>query len=286
MGKMFLGFGGSFGISGGGGGGNVTTSGLSAKQIPVATSANNIEDSPMFYDGGNGFGMSLPGASATGTILEINATDGGFLVPRLTKVQREAIATPANGLQVFQTDATPGFFYYDGATATWTRLGGGITTSGLTATIFPIATAANNIENGSLSVAANVLKNGYVKGFATNHLVGLTAGGGPPTIATVAGQTTAATISGTDMAGTIDITFDAAVTPNTVVANVTFGEVYSSVPGMIMIQQISTPIVGTINSQPTVLPANRFTTNFEIRTRGAVTGLAFSTMQLVYIVIQ
>lgn len=272
----------------GAGGGNVTTSGLSAKQIPVATSANNIEDSPMFYDGGNGFGMSLPGPSATGTILEINATDGGLLVPRLTKVQREAIATPANGLLVFQTDATPGFFYYDGATATWTRLGGGITTSGLTSAVLPIATAANNVENSSMSVAANLLKNGYDKGFATNHLAGLQPGGGVTTISIVVGQTTAATISGTDLAGTIDLTVIRNPGINTVVANVLFATTYASVPSMVLLFQISNPYIGIEASQLTVLPADRLTTGFAIRTRDDITGYtgAPTDMTFVYIVIQ
>ena len=32
----------------------------------------------------------------------------------MTKTQRDAIATPAIGLLIYQTNSTPGFYYYDG----------------------------------------------------------------------------------------------------------------------------------------------------------------------------
>lgn len=47
---------------------------------------------------------------------EVESTTKGLLIPRMTEAQRTAIATPANGLLVYQTDATPGFYYYDGTT--------------------------------------------------------------------------------------------------------------------------------------------------------------------------
>lgn len=47
---------------------------------------------------------------------EVESTSKGLLIPRMTEAQRTAIATPANGLLVYQTDATPGFYYYDGTT--------------------------------------------------------------------------------------------------------------------------------------------------------------------------
>ncbi|MBN4062528.1 hypothetical protein JYU20_04950, partial [Bacteroidales bacterium AH-315-I05] len=37
-------------------------------------------------------------------------------------VQRDAIVSPATGLLIYQTDATPGFYYYNGS---WTQMGGG-----------------------------------------------------------------------------------------------------------------------------------------------------------------
>ncbi|MFC3813265.1 fibrobacter succinogenes major paralogous domain-containing protein [Lacihabitans lacunae] len=52
--------------------------------------------------------------------LEIESTTKGLLTPRMTEAQRTAIASPANGLVVYQTDATAGFYFYDGTT--WSRL--------------------------------------------------------------------------------------------------------------------------------------------------------------------
>ena len=52
-----------------------------------------------------------PDASAT---LEVRSTAGGLLLPRLTSAQRVAIAAPAAGLLVFQTDNSPSVYYFDG----------------------------------------------------------------------------------------------------------------------------------------------------------------------------
>ena len=72
-----------------------------------------------------GVGTSSPDNSAK---LDVTATDGGLLIPRMTEVQRDAIATPAIGLMIFQTDGTVGFYYYDGAA--WTAIGSGSGSTG------------------------------------------------------------------------------------------------------------------------------------------------------------
>ena len=59
-----------------------------------------------------GMGTTTPDASAK---LDISATDKGLLIPRMTKVQRGAIGTPAIGLLIYQTDDTTGFHYYTGS---------------------------------------------------------------------------------------------------------------------------------------------------------------------------
>ncbi len=48
-----------------------------------------------------GIGTSSPDASSA---LDVTSTDKGFLMPRMTTVQREAITSPANGLMVFDVD--------------------------------------------------------------------------------------------------------------------------------------------------------------------------------------
>ena len=74
-----------------------------------------------------GIGTATPDPSAA---LDIRATsnDKGLLIPRLTISQRNAISgsvSPANGLLIFQTDSTPGFYYYSTVSASWVLLGTG-----------------------------------------------------------------------------------------------------------------------------------------------------------------
>lgn len=61
--------------------------------------------------GSVGIGTTTPNSSAK---LEIKSTNKGLLIPRMTQAQRNAIASPANGLLIYQTDNNPGFYYYNG----------------------------------------------------------------------------------------------------------------------------------------------------------------------------
>ena len=69
-----------------------------------------------------GIGTGTPAPSAQ---LEINSTSKGLLIPRLTSAQRVAVVSPANGLQVYDTN-TNSFWYYKGST--WVEM----TTAGTT----------------------------------------------------------------------------------------------------------------------------------------------------------
>ena len=64
-----------------------------------------------------GIGTTTPDASS---VLEMQATDKGVLVPRMTTVQRTAIASPANALLVYDTDFN--CFYYFVTTTGWQNL--------------------------------------------------------------------------------------------------------------------------------------------------------------------
>lgn len=55
---------------------------------------------------------SEPHSSA---ILDVKSSDQGVLIPRMTADQRSLIASPATGLLVYQTNATQGFYYFDGS---------------------------------------------------------------------------------------------------------------------------------------------------------------------------
>ncbi|MEQ9656965.1 tail fiber domain-containing protein, partial [Fulvivirga sp.] len=59
----------------------------------------------------------------TSSVLDINSTTKGILVPRLTTVQRDAIASPATGLMVYNS-TTNGFNFFNGSI--WTSFGGGV----------------------------------------------------------------------------------------------------------------------------------------------------------------
>ncbi len=56
----------------------------------------------------------------TSAMLDISSTTKGFLTPRMTKAQRNAIALPATGLIIFQTGPdSAGFHYYNGTQWSW-----------------------------------------------------------------------------------------------------------------------------------------------------------------------
>lgn len=92
-------------------------------QIVLTPGNGNV---PWFvkFTGNNGLinaaGTSVSSLSVnTSAAFEINGTAGGLLLPRLTKTQRDAIASPAAGLAIYQTDNTPGLRVYNGTN--WMR---------------------------------------------------------------------------------------------------------------------------------------------------------------------
>ena len=89
-----------------------------------------------------GIGTSNPDPSA---LLDLNATDKGVLVPRLSTAQRIAIVNPANGLMVYDTNLDC-FFYFIASTSTWNNLcsGGGSGTPGATGATGPAGPAGAN----------------------------------------------------------------------------------------------------------------------------------------------
>src|SRR6476660_4882769 len=60
--------------------------------------------------GSAGIGTTTPNASS---ILEVKSTTKGVLIPRMTKTQRDAIASPVQGLLIYQTNSTPGLYYFE-----------------------------------------------------------------------------------------------------------------------------------------------------------------------------
>jgi hypothetical protein len=67
---------------------------------------------------------TTPPARSNSAVFELNSTNQGLLVPRLTTVQRTAIATPANGLLVFDITLSR-LYFYDAAVPAWIPVGTG-----------------------------------------------------------------------------------------------------------------------------------------------------------------
>ncbi|HRC32851.1 MAG TPA: tail fiber domain-containing protein [Bacteroidia bacterium] len=113
-------------------------------------------------NGSAGIGTNAPAASS---LLEIKSTTKGMLIPRMTSTQRNAIAAPATGLLIYQTNSTPGFYYYTGTawTAIKTTAGWGLNgNSGTSITNFigtkdakPLQFKVNNQLSGKLDYSAN-----------------------------------------------------------------------------------------------------------------------------------
>ncbi|MES2772932.1 MAG: fibrobacter succinogenes major paralogous domain-containing protein [Bacteroidota bacterium] len=72
-----------------------------------------------------GIGTSAPEASAQ---LDVRSTTKGFLPPRMTDTQRVAIAAPADGLLVYQTNKQNGLYFFKAGV--WTRLSDATTSAG------------------------------------------------------------------------------------------------------------------------------------------------------------
>ena len=65
-----------------------------------------------------GIGTINPDVSA---ILHLESTTKGFVAPRMTTAQRLAIASPTNGLMVFDTNVGC-YFFYNSISTSWQNL--------------------------------------------------------------------------------------------------------------------------------------------------------------------
>jgi hypothetical protein len=107
------------GAGGGGGGGTIGGGGTLNYLCKFTPDGLNIGNS-MFFDNGisAGLGTITPDASA---LLDLTSTTQGFLSPRMTTIQRDAIITPVNALLIYNT-TTLSFNYYNGLT--WIEFSG------------------------------------------------------------------------------------------------------------------------------------------------------------------
>lgn len=113
-------------------------------------------------NGSVGIGTENPDNSA---ILHLQSDSKGLLVPVITQNQRNAIANPATGLLIYQSDNTPGFYFYNGtawssisAAAVYWQPGGNTLTEPSSTFIgtlnnYPFGIYTNNTER--LKIAQN-----------------------------------------------------------------------------------------------------------------------------------
>ena len=112
------------------------------KKIAVVLGFTALVSFVAFAQNNVGIGTNTPDASS---MLDVQSTSQGVLVPRMTTAQRLAITTPANGLLVYDTNFDC-FFYYIAATTTWQNM---CTSTSSTGPTGPTGPAGSNGVTGA-----------------------------------------------------------------------------------------------------------------------------------------
>ena len=88
----------------------------------LSSTATLVESPDMNIGAGVGSSLALGGTLAASAILQADSTSKGFLAPRMTLAERDAIVSPATGLQVYNTSSNK-LNVYNGTS--WTDVGSG-----------------------------------------------------------------------------------------------------------------------------------------------------------------
>jgi len=140
---------------------------MGKRVLRIAVGAAALLVSSVWAQQNVGIGTNTPHPTA---LLELYSTSKGLLIPRMTQAERNAISSPATGLLIYQTDNTPGFYYWNGTA--WIPLlssssGGGLfwslTGNSITGTEFlgttnnqPLVIRTNNTERMRITATGNV----------------------------------------------------------------------------------------------------------------------------------
>jgi predicted heme/steroid binding protein len=90
------------------------TAGYLAKFSATSAIANSV-----LFEGSSSIGLGTASIDAS-ALFQMDSTSKGFLPPRMTQAQREAISVPAQGLIVYQTNGVIGLYIY--ANSVWRSL--------------------------------------------------------------------------------------------------------------------------------------------------------------------
>jgi len=136
------------GSGGGGGGGTIGGGGTLNYLCKFTPDGTTIGNSQLFDNGTSvGIGTITPDASS---ILDLTSTSKGFLSPRMTTTERDAISAPVNGLFIYNT-TTSFFNYWNGSS--WTQIdtatGGDVSGSGTTNRAVMWTDGANSVIGNS-----------------------------------------------------------------------------------------------------------------------------------------
>ena len=119
--------------------------------------------------GNVGVGTLTPDASA---VLDASSTDSGFLVPRMTTAQKNAITTPAESLIVYDTDTNRHEFY--NSAGSWSGLGSSLYNTNDTIGTGRVATLTDTLKidsSGAPAGGAPLLLGNLFTGAATNGVI-------------------------------------------------------------------------------------------------------------------
>ena len=136
--------------------GALNATAITINGTPVASSTDTYWSTAgsgaIQYSGGNvGVGTATPATSAA---LDVSSTDKGILIPRLTLAQRDAVSYPETGLLIYQTDNSPGFYFYNGTQWASVSAGGAVVSS--VSVTAPLASSGGSAPTLSIQTASAV----------------------------------------------------------------------------------------------------------------------------------
>jgi hypothetical protein len=172
--------------------GGTGATGSPGLQGPAGASPFTLDGSnAVFTTGSVGIGIDPPNATAA---LDLTSTTQGLLAPRMTTTQRLAIASPANGLIVYDT-VLKSLEVYDTVAAVWNQLADTATTGSVTSvTAAAPLTVTSGTSTPAIGLGTVPVANG---GTGAATLTGYLLGSGASPV------TASASIPGTAVSGNI-----------------------------------------------------------------------------------